>query len=79
MSLNKGSGTIKLASFITIERQAMGVNKYAGTSNKKACINHRKKEKCGVIFLKYAIVFASSQLRITRLCKYPIHPYLERR
>ena len=54
----------------------MGVNKYASTfpmasCNKKTC-NHRK--KCGVKNMKYAIVFASMQLRITRLRKYPINP-----
>ena len=61
----------------------MGVNNYAGTFqmasfNKKMC-NHRKKMWRKKI-LKYAIVFASSQLRITRLRKYPIDPkaYLER-
>ena len=55
----------------------MGVNEYASTfplasCNKERC-NHRKKtwhEKKR----KYAIVFASTQLRITRLRKYPIDP-----
>ena len=54
----------------------MGVNKYASTfpmasCNMKTC-NHRKKR--GVKIWKYAIVFASTQLRITRLHKYPIDP-----
>ena len=53
----------------------MGVNKYASTfpmvsCNKKMCNDSKKKR--GV--KKYAIVFASTQLRITRLCKYPIDP-----
>ena len=55
----------------------MGVNKYASTfpmasCNKKMC-NHRKKRGVKKI-RKYAIVFASMQLRITRLRKYPIDP-----
>ena len=55
----------------------MGVNKYAITfpmalCNKETC-DHRKKR--GVKkYEKYAIVFASTQLRITRLRKYPIDP-----
>ena len=54
----------------------MGVNKYASTfqmasCNKKRC-NHRK--KCGVKNMKICNFFASKQLRITRLCKYPINP-----
>ena len=54
----------------------MGVDKYASTfpmasCNKKTC-NHRKKH--GVKKKKYAIVFASTQLGIIRLCKYPIDP-----
>ena len=61
----------------TLERQTMGVNKYASTfpmtsCNKKRC-NHRKK-KWHKKLRKYAIVFASTQLRITRLRKYPIDP-----
>ena len=55
----------------------MGVNKYATTfqmasCNKKMC-NDRKKTLHKKI-RKYAIVFASTQLRITRLRKYPIYP-----
>ena len=54
----------------------MGVNKYASTfpmasCNKKTC-NHRKKR--GVKNMKIHNVFASTQLRITRLRKYPIDP-----
>ena len=41
--------------------------------NKKRLCNHRK--KCGVKKKnKYAIVFASTHLRIIRLCKYPFDP-----
>ena len=51
----------------------MGVNKYAGTfvmaSFSKKTSNHKN---CSV--KKYAIVFASTQSRITRLRKYPIDP-----
>ena len=53
----------------------MGVNEYASTfpmASKKTC-NHRKKTWHKKI-RKYAIVFASTQLRITRLRKYPIDP-----
>ena len=55
----------------------MGVNKYASTfsmasCNKKTC-HHRKKNVAKKIG-KYAIVFASTQLRITNLRKYPIDP-----
>ena len=54
----------------------MGVNKYASTfpmasCNKERCY-HRKKWRKKI--RKYAIVFASTQLRITRLRKYPIDP-----
>ena len=54
----------------------MGVNKYASTfpmasCNMKTC-NHRKMRRKKI--RKYAIVFASTQLRITRLRKYPIDP-----
>ena len=67
----------KIREFDTLERQTMGVNKYASTfpmasCNKKRC-NHRKKT-WGKKIWKYAIVFASTQLRITRLRKYPIGP-----
>ena len=58
----------------------MGVNKYASTfpmasCNKKSC-NQRKRSGCGVKKIKKnnAIVFASTQLRITRSRKYPIDP-----
>ena len=54
----------------------MGVNKYASSflmasCNKKMC-NHRKKTWRKKY--EYVIVFASTQLRITRLRKYPIEP-----
>ena len=67
----------KIREFDTLERQTMGVNKYASTfpmalCNKKRC-NHSKKNVVKKIW-KYAIVFASTQLRITRLRKYPIDP-----
>ena len=67
----------KICEFDTLERQTMGVNKYARTFlmasyNKERC-NHRKKTWRKKIW-KYAIVFASTQLRITRLRKYPIDP-----
>ena len=50
-NINKGmrfaSGTLKSASFGTLERQTMGVNKYASTFPMASCIkktcNHRKK------------------------------------
>ena len=53
----------------------MGVNKYAGTFamaslNKKTCC-HRKNRS---VKKKYAIIFVSTQSRITRLHKYPIDP-----
>ena len=67
----------KIREFDTLERQTIGVNKYESTfpmasCNKKRC-NHRKKTWRKKIW-KYAIVFASTQLRITRLLKYPIDP-----
>ena len=67
----------KICEFDTLERQTMGVNKYARTFpmasyNKERC-NHRKKTWRKKKW-KYAIVFASLQLRITRLRKYPIDP-----
>ena len=67
----------KIREFDTLERQTMGVNKYASTfpmasCNKETC-NHRKKTWHKKIW-KYAIVFAGTQLRITRLRKYPIDP-----
>ena len=56
----------------------MGVNKYASTfpmasCNKKAC-NQRRKKIWRKKIQKYVTVFASMQLRITRLRKYPIDP-----
>ena len=68
----------KICDFDTLERQTMGVNKHASTfpmassCNKKRC-NHRKR-CCVKKIYKYAIVFASTHLRITRLRKYPIDP-----
>ena len=67
----------KICLFDTLERQTMGVNKYASTfptasCNKKTFI-HRKKTWRKKI-RKYAIVLASTQLRITRLRKYTIDP-----
>ena len=55
----------------------MGVNKYTSilplaSRNKETC-NHRRKKR-GVKIGKYAIVFASTQLRLTKLRKYPIDP-----
>ena len=68
----------KIREFDTLERQRMGVNKYASTfpmpsCNKKRC-DHREKKNLAWKIWKYAIVFASTQLRITRLRKYPIDP-----
>ena len=62
--------------FDTLERQTMGVNKYASTfpmasCNQKRCI-HRKKR--GVKNMNCAIVFAITKLRLSRLRKYPIDP-----
>ena len=59
----------------TLERQMMGVNKYAGTFamasfNKKTCVITEKI----VVLNKYTIVFASTQSKITRLRKYQIDP-----
>ena len=67
----------KIREFDTLERQTMEVNKYVSTfpmasCNKERC-NHRKKTWHKKIW-KYAIVFASTQLRITKLRKYPIDP-----
>ena len=55
----------------------MGVNKYASTfpmalCTKKTC-NHRKNRGIKK-YEKNAIVFSSTQLRITRLREYPIDP-----
>ena len=56
----------------------MGVNKYASTSpvtscNKKMC-NHRKKKRGEKKNENTQLFFASTQLKITRLRKYPIDP-----
>ena len=69
------SGTIKSASLIL--RKADDKSKYVGTFTmalfKKKTCNHC--QKGGVKkYKKYIIVFASVQLRITRLRKYPIDP-----
>ena len=65
--------------FDALERQTMGVNKYASTFAMASCKKVRKRVmiKQNVAWKniwKYAIVFASTQLRIIRLRKYPIDP-----
>ena len=67
----------KIRVFDTLERQTMGVNKYASTFRwlhaiRKGVITEKKTWRKKI--WKYAIVFASTQLRITRLRKYPIDP-----
>ena len=67
----------KIRKFDTLERQTKGVIKYASTfpmasCNKKMCYHRKKTWRKNI--RKYAIVFASTQLRITRLHKYPIDP-----
>ena len=64
----------EIRKFDTLERQTIGVNKYASTfpmasasCNKKRC-NHRK--KCGVEKYENTQLL----LRITKLRKYPINP-----
>ena len=67
----------KIREFDSLERQTMGVNKYANTFPMASCnkkCNHSKKTWRKKNMKKYAIVFASTQLRITRLRKYPIDP-----
>ena len=68
----------KIREFDTLERQTMGVNKYANTfpmasCNKKSS-NHRKRKRGVKKYMKIRNCFASMQLRITRLRKYPIDP-----
>ena len=48
----------------------MGVNEYASTFPMASC--NKKKKTWRKKNMKIRIVFASTQLRITRLCKYPI-------
>ena len=43
--------------------------------NKKRC-NHRKRKRGVKKILKYAIIFASTQLRITRLRKYRVGSHM---
>ena len=67
----------KIRDFDTLERQTMGVNKYASTfpmassCNKKRCNQKKTWRKKN---MKICNCFASTQLRITRLRKYPIDP-----
>ena len=56
----------KIRMFATLERQTMGVNMEAH-SCKKTCVITVKTAAQFFLKKKYAIVFASTQLRITRL------------
>ena len=67
----------KISEFDTLERQTMGVNNMQAHcpwlhAIRKGIITEKKTWRKKI--WKYAIVFASTQLRITRLRKYPIDP-----
>ena len=69
----------KIREFDTLERQTMGVNKYASTfpmdwlhAIRKCVITEKKMWRKK--YIKIRNCFASTQLRITRLRKYPIDP-----
>ena len=67
----------KICWFDTLERQTMGVNKYASTFSMASCTIRKRvirEKKCGVKNMKIRNCFASTQLWITRLRKYPIDP-----
>ena len=79
-NVNKGirfaSGTIKSASLILQKGRRWEWINMQGHSQWLHAIRKRvpTEKKCGVKIWKYTVVFASTQLRITRLRKYPIDP-----